>query len=224
MKTNNKKIKILIISPESKQQEIWKFTNEWDRYFKVNIIFDTPNNIEKYLESKIDILFLWSDSFNKFKLEWYKIFKNNSEAFKYIAVSEKRKADDYKMRKALVDRIVYLDDEKNSRWDFISILRRFWKAHSRSSTIIHRNLILDFMEGNFIVGSEKIELTMKETKLLRLFTKRIGEYIPKAEIFKKVWGYDEDSTRSLDQMVFKLKKKIGSDYFHLSRNLGYRFE
>jgi DNA-binding response OmpR family regulator len=48
-------------------------------------------------------------------------------------------------------------------------------------------------------------------------------FISRKELYKKVWKYqDDDSTRVVQQILQKLKTKIGYDYFKTARNKGVK--
>ena len=101
-------------------------------------------------------------------------------------------------------------------------LRRKWDSFSNGSIIIYEDLIVDFVENRVIVNGKNISLTSKELKLLRFFLLNKKTFKTRKEIFKHVWGYDDnDSTRSVDQMIFKLKNKVGKKYFTTSRLKGF---
>lgn len=218
------KINVLTLLPKEQEENFKKFTTDWDKYFEINKFFDEPKNLSKYLDKNINILFIWTKETHEFKLEYYKNFQEKISQFIYVGIQDKPNEKDFIKFKMLMDDMVYLNREKTTSWKLLAILRRYWNSFSKSSTIIHRDIIADFVDGNITVEGVKVDLTKKETQLLRLFTKNIGKYLPKNEIFKSVWGYEIDSSRTLDQMIFKLKRKIGPQYFHFERSKGYRFE
>ena len=120
---------------------------------------------------------------------------------------------------------MYLQPEKNSFWQTISILRRYWSTYSKPTTIIYKGIIADFIEKKVFLDGKNINLTNKEFSLLRFFLENKSKYFSKQEIFEKVWKIkDVDITRVLDQILFKLKKKIGSQFFSVSRKMGVIFE
>jgi DNA-binding response OmpR family regulator len=73
------------------------------------------------------------------------------------------------------------------------------------------------------------EVSMRELALLRLFTDREGEALDREEILEEVWGVRyEGTTRTLDQHVAHLRKKIENDParpLHITtvHGTGYRF-
>ncbi|MEI6210026.1 MAG: response regulator transcription factor [bacterium] len=73
-------------------------------------------------------------------------------------------------------------------------------------------------------------LTAIETALLRYLVERRGKVVTREELLNKVWGYDRfPSTRTVDNRIMALRKKLGDDpqaprYLVSMRSLGYRFD
>lgn len=219
------KLRILtLVKPAS--QKLWKeVEEEWQKYFKVEQIIDVPENIKKHSKKRIDILFTDEpDAVDNFYIG---LFKNTSQAFAFVGIKDKPSAskDAEWFMKKLVDRIIYTGLSRDyTVWASMSSLRRYWGAYSKPSTIIYKDLIADFVESKFSVNGKEIKLTSKEVDLLRYLLNNRESFIPKKKVFKDVWGFEEmDTTRTVDQMIFKLKNKIGRDYFTIVRNKGVKF-
>ncbi|HEX5398820.1 MAG TPA: response regulator transcription factor [Verrucomicrobiae bacterium] len=59
-------------------------------------------------------------------------------------------------------------------------------------------------------GKATDELTAKELKLLQLFHAHTGEVLSRDRLLNEVWGYNYyGTTRTLDQVIVQLRKKIG---------------
>lgn len=74
-------------------------------------------------------------------------------------------------------------------------------------------------------GEEKA-LTAREMALLRYLTSRPGEVVSRDELLNEVWGYDyTGTTRTLDQHVVQVRKKLGADEDCITtvRGSGYRY-
>ena len=70
-------------------------------------------------------------------------------------------------------------------------------------------------------------LTARELRLLLIFAARPGEVISRDELLNMCWGIEYlGTTRTLDQHIFVLRKKLGQDGSRLVsvRSLGYRFQ
>jgi DNA-binding response OmpR family regulator len=61
-------------------------------------------------------------------------------------------------------------------------------------------------------GKEIHELTAKELKLLQLFSRSPGVVFSRDKLLNEVWGYNYfGTTRTLDQTIVQLRKKIGDN-------------
>jgi DNA-binding response OmpR family regulator len=72
------------------------------------------------------------------------------------------------------------------------------------------------------------ELTAKELKLLQLFHVHAGEVLSRDRLLNEVWGYNYyGTTRTLDQVIVQLRKKIGDNggepkYLLTVHGVGYK--
>lgn len=61
-------------------------------------------------------------------------------------------------------------------------------------------------------GKSVEELTAKEIKLLQIFYAHAGEVLSRDKLLNEVWGYNYfGTTRTLDQVIVQLRKKIGDN-------------
>lgn len=78
-------------------------------------------------------------------------------------------------------------------------------------------------------GADEFDVSPRELALLRLFSSREGEALDRLTILDEVWGVKyEGTTRTLDQHVAVLRKKIEGDPAHprhitTVHGVGYRF-
>jgi DNA-binding response OmpR family regulator len=83
------------------------------------------------------------------------------------------------------------------------------------------------MEG--IKEGRTFALTARELQLLNLFNSRPGQVLDRSEILDEIWGLRyEGTTRTLDQHIANLRKKIEDDpgqplYILTVHGVGYRF-
>lgn len=84
-------------------------------------------------------------------------------------------------------------------------------------------------ERRAIVRGTEITLTDLESKMLRVFFRREGETLSRAELLESVWGMAPDTeTRTLDNFVVRLRKYFEKKparpvHFLTVRGRGYRF-
>ncbi|MBK8847656.1 MAG: response regulator transcription factor [Bacteroidetes bacterium] len=78
-------------------------------------------------------------------------------------------------------------------------------------------------------GGNTLELTKKETALLKLLIERKNEIVSREHILETVWGYDVyPSTRTIDNFIVSFRKYFEENpsspqYFQSVRGVGYRF-
>jgi len=73
-------------------------------------------------------------------------------------------------------------------------------------------------------GRETHELSAREMKLAEALYRRAGEVVSRDDLLNEVWGIDYDgTTRTLDQHVAQLRKKVGADAVETVHGVGYRF-
>ena len=74
---------------------------------------------------------------------------------------------------------------------------------------------------------QRIELTLKEFELLRLFLKHPGRVYSRDQLLEKVWGGDYlGESRTVDVHIGTLRTKLGvcGNYIRTVRGVGYRME
>jgi len=83
-------------------------------------------------------------------------------------------------------------------------------------------------ESNTYNGST-IDLSKKETLLLKLLIESKGEVVSREKILQVVWGYNVyPTTRTIDNFILNFRKYFEEDsrapqYFHSVRGMGYKF-
>ena len=88
-------------------------------------------------------------------------------------------------------------------------------------------LVVNLDEHTVSIDNERIQLTLKEFELLRLFLSRPGIAFSRDQLFNDIWGADYVSeTRTVDMHIRTLRVKLG-DYgkmIETVRGVGYRLE
>ena len=80
------------------------------------------------------------------------------------------------------------------------------------------------------IDDQVVELSLREVQLLKIFHTRAGEVLDRETLFRAGWdGQPYPNSRTLDQHISKLRKKIEQDPKHPSvirtvHGAGYRFE
>ena len=76
-------------------------------------------------------------------------------------------------------------------------------------------------------AGQRVELTLKEFELLRLFLKHPGRVYSRDQLLERVWGSDYlGETRTVDVHIGTLRTKLGDcgGYIRTVRGVGYRME
>lgn len=88
-------------------------------------------------------------------------------------------------------------------------------------------LVVNLEEHTVAIDRERIQLTLKEFELLRLFLSRPGIAFTRDQLFSLIWGADYvGETRTVDMHIRTLRMKLG-DYgkmIETVRGVGYRLE
>lgn len=77
------------------------------------------------------------------------------------------------------------------------------------------------------VGGKRVELTLKEYEMLRLFMENPGVVFTRDQLFDRIWGYGyAGESRTVDVHIGTLRSKLGAAgrYIETVRGVGYRME
>ena len=107
-----------------------------------------------------------------------------------------------------------------------AVLRRV--SHTVPSQVLtHKNITLNESSHQVFVDGNKIELTIKEYLLLRLFLKNPGVAFTRENLLSSVWESEyQGETRTVDVHIASLRTKLGSagECIKTVRGVGYRME
>lgn len=89
---------------------------------------------------------------------------------------------------------------------------------------------IDFKAQNATTHDGKVvELSKKETMLLKLLIENKGEVVPREKILQVVWGYNVyPTTRTIDNFILNFRKNFEQDnrtpkHFQSVRSVGYKY-
>jgi two-component system alkaline phosphatase synthesis response regulator PhoP len=103
-----------------------------------------------------------------------------------------------------------------------ALLRRRFQSH-RASSFSFGPWAIWATQLRASQGGIEIDLTPREIRLVEFFLKRSGEAVSRDELLNECWGIDYfPESRTLDQHISNLRKKLGSDLIETVRNVGYR--
>ena len=87
------------------------------------------------------------------------------------------------------------------------------------------DLRIDRERYQVFVDEEPMSLPRKEFEILYLLATKPGKVFNREEIFEKIWGDDVVvGGRTIDVHVRKLREKLGRNYIHTVKGVGYKFK
>ena len=91
-------------------------------------------------------------------------------------------------------------------------LRRHSGTGQHQEPIAVGRAMVDFKRHKLTRDGEMLETSSKELELLRYLVRHRGEVVSRDELLIKVWGHQREvATRTVDNFVVRLRKKIESD-------------
>jgi two-component system alkaline phosphatase synthesis response regulator PhoP len=146
----------------------------------------------------------------------------NSSADRVMGL--KKGADDYMVKPFNLEELllrVHKLIEKNKKLQDKSVVGDTYSFGSNT---------IDFKAQEAVTGKgEKIQLSKKETMLLKLLIENKNEVVPREKILQAVWGYNVyPTTRTIDNFILSFRKYFEEDsrnpkYFHSVRGVGYKY-
>lgn len=94
-------------------------------------------------------------------------------------------------------------------------------------TIRIGELQMNYAEHTVSVFGERVNLTLKEYEMLRLFMENPGRVFTREQLLSTIWDTDYlGETRTIDVHIGTLRTKLGDcgDYIETIRGVGYRME
>ena len=95
-----------------------------------------------------------------------------------------------------------------------AVLRRSRQTMENEGKLVAGNLRVNFREYTGVRGTEELAFTRKEIEILEYLWNNRDHAIPRSELLRKVWGYENAEsvdTRTVDIHITKLRKKIEDD-------------
>ena len=108
--------------------------------------------------------------------------------------------------------------------------KKLQDKESIGDTYSFGNSVIDFKAQEAMTKTgEKIQLSKKESMLLKLLIENKNEVVPREKILQTVWGYNVyPTTRTIDNFILNFRKYFEDDsrnprYFHSVRGVGYKY-
>lgn len=225
----NKTIKIGIICNNAKTLDLMqKIITYSEQSIRINTFIFEPTELDKILDTNLDFLYVENkkENLKNFNWDFYSRAHDINADFKLILINKQFSPEDKIYYKGGADDIIYYSDGYDYlKWKLLALFRRHWDKANKSTTIIHRGLVVDLTKQSFLLNSKNLNLTKKETLIFGILMNNFLEnkWITKKQIFFMVYGITgHDKTRIIDQHLHKLKTKIGKSYFLIDKIKGIK--
>lgn len=229
-----KKPSILLIEDEENLHEALKLNLELEGY-EVSSAFNGTEALQKVQEEYFDLLvvdIMIPEIDGISVIETIRIQQNdvpililsakNTSTDRVLGL--KKGADDYLTKpfnlEELILRVQKLINKNLKLNDKISI----------GDTYSFGNNTVDFKAQEAVTkNGEKIQLSKKESMLLKLLIENKNEVVPREKILQTVWGYNVyPTTRTIDNFILSFRKYFEEDsrhpkHFHSVRGVGYKY-
>jgi two-component system, OmpR family, alkaline phosphatase synthesis response regulator PhoP len=224
-------MRILLVEDEDQIRKLMKLNLEFEGHEVVEVA-DGGAVLDLIKNQHFDLIVLDLMLPNINGLEICENVRLKDKAIKIIIVSAKDSVQDRVMGLKLG-----ADDYLSKPFDLEEFLLRvnnLKKRHMPESEVEINsfkfgNNELHFKDYKAETPNGIIELTPKETLLLKMFVEKQNTVINRNQILQYVWGYDVyPSTRTIDNFILSFRKYFEPNqkepiYFHTIRGVGYKF-
>jgi two-component system alkaline phosphatase synthesis response regulator PhoP len=232
--SDQKKISILLVEDEENLHEALRLNLELEGY-DVTSAFDGAAALKALQAEYFDLIILdvmlpemdginvtETIRLNNNEVPILILSARNSSADRVLGL--KKGADDYLTKpfnlEELLLRVHKLIDKNKKLQDKSSI----------GNSYTFGDNIIDFKAQEATTrNGQKIQLSKKETMLLKLLIENKNEVVPREKILQAVWGYNVyPTTRTIDNFILNFRKYFEQDsrnprFFHSVRGVGYKY-
>lgn len=234
MTTAARRPSILLVEDEENLHEALKLNLELEGY-EVTSAFDGTKALQALEDEYFDLIILdlmLPEIDGITALETIRVQNN---AVPVLILSAKNNS---------ADRVLGLkkgaDDYLTKPFNLEELLLRIHKLISKNKQLLDKDNvgetysfgknIIDFKAQEAQIRSgERIQLSKKETMLLKLLIENKNEVVTREKILQAVWGYNVyPTTRTIDNFILSFRKYFEEDsrnpeFFHSVRGVGYKF-
>lgn len=228
------KANILLVEDEENLHEALKLNLELEGY-EVTSAYDGSEALLKIHNEYFDLIIMdimlpevdgisvtESVRINNNEVPILMLSARNSSADRVLGL--KKGADDYLTKPFNLEELLLRVDK------LIDKSKKMQLKESIGDIYIVGNNKIDFKAQDAITwNGQRIELSKKETMLLKLLIENKGEVVTREKILQVVWGYNVyPTTRTIDNFILSFRKYFEEDsrnpkYFHSVRGVGYKY-
>lgn len=232
--SEQKKISILLVEDEENLHEALKLNLELEGY-EVTSAFDGVAALDALKDEYFDLIILdvMLPEMDGISVAETIRISNNDVPILILSA-----------RNTSADRVLGLkkgaDDYLTKPFNLEELLLRVHKLINKSKQLQERSTvgnsytfgdnIIDFKAQEASTKSYgRIQLSKKETMLLKLLIENKNEVVPREKILQAVWGYNVyPTTRTIDNFILNFRKYFEEDsrnprFFHSVRGVGYKY-
>lgn len=203
----SKKIQIYIVDGEKQRfnANIWK---RIEHLFEVDIHHINLQQVQEIASKKVHLI----------------IYEHvASKSISYAAIDAVQKNNNYLHTAVLTDEADmksitrfyenHIDYVLNATYDddyvvavLITLLKRKSPKYFNEVKVQFKDILVDIMLNEIKINGQIVDTTKKEFAIIKKLVKGQDAFQTKQEIFQKIWGYEEDTSRVLDQYLYRIKK------------------
>ncbi|TCG11101.1 winged helix-turn-helix domain-containing protein [Mycoplasma todarodis] len=175
---------------------------------KINI-----DELHEINDKRVHILIFDSIEVEEIKYTNIEPLQNNNKHLYTMVVL--RGMTEKKAIKLFDKHIDYLCEGNLSDGYIIGLLKTILKRKSEKYFVetmdYFKNIKVDSILREVYISDKLVETSNKEFKLIKYLVRNHEDFKKKIDVFKSIWGYEEDTSRILDQYLHRIKKKIGDE-------------
>lgn len=193
--------------------------------YNVDISFDGYEAQDKIYSKKYDILILDVNVPNIDGFELLKTLRDDGYRMPAIFITSLNTskdmedgfssgADDYIKKPFELEELILR----------INNIKRLYNIDDSSLIDISLDIKFDFATNNIRKDNDTIQISKKESKILKYFLNNTNRIISVEELCVNIWSYDHTPSDSTIRTYIKnIRKNIGESYITNLKGLGYRF-
>ncbi len=228
------KASILLVEDEENLHEALKLNLELEGY-EVTSAFDGTEALKKINNEYFDLIIMdimlpeidgisvtESVRINHNEVPILILSARNSSADRVLGL--KKGADDYLTKPFNLEELLLRVDK------LIDKSKKMQLKESIGDSYDFGNNKVDFKAQDAITwNGQRVELSKKESMLLKLLIENKGDVVTREKILQVVWGYNVyPTTRTIDNFILSFRKYFEEDsrnpkYFHSVRGVGYKY-
>lgn len=205
--STSKKIQIYIVDGEKERfnENIWKRINH---IFEVDVHHISLEQVASLANKKVHAI----------------IFEHvSSKSISYAAIDAVQKTNNYLHTVVLTDSADmksitrfyenHIDYVLNATYDddyivavLITLLKRKSPKYYNEVKYDFKDITVDIMLNEIKIKGGIVDTTKKEFAIIKKLVKNSDKFLTKPELFQMIWGYEEDTSRVLDQYLYRIKK------------------